>query len=88
LSLRNRRQSAVALREREEIRAVLATRRQDEPLYTPKEILRILGWPDDRLRSVQRHAHAIRALARSDAVASPRSTCESDHECGEEPSRL
>jgi hypothetical protein len=83
LSLRNRHQSAVALLEREAIRAVLATRRQDEPLYTSKEILRILGWPAHRLRSIRRSVHSIRRAALREAARAPQSASESDHDHGE-----
>ena len=57
---RNRPLFEAAQADREKIRAVLATRGQDEPLFTPKDLLRILGWPDTKLRTMQRHLDAIR----------------------------
>jgi hypothetical protein len=40
---------------------LLATRTQAEPLYRAKEMLRRLGWPDNRLRTLRRLISAIRA---------------------------
>jgi hypothetical protein len=58
---RNRVRFDAALADREAIRTVLATRRQDQPLFTPKEILRTLEWPDRKLRAVRRQIHLIRS---------------------------
>lgn len=72
----NRNQSQLAQSERAAIRAVLASRRQDEPLFTPKEIARALGWSARRLRAVQRHVQAIRTAGLGEAPGLPRSTAE------------
>jgi len=83
---RNRAQSTLAEAERRVIRDLLAARRQDEPLFTHKELLRILGWPTDRLRTVRRHVRAIRASAPREPASLARSALESAHECGEDRS--
>ncbi len=72
---RNRVRFDAARADREKVRAVLSTRRQDEPLFTPKELLRILGWPDERLRTVRRHLEAIRLTSlNQDCEAAAQST--------------
>jgi hypothetical protein len=53
---------------RAEIDALLRTRTQADPLLSPKEILRMLEWPDQRLRMVQRYVRSIRARARIGVV--------------------
>jgi hypothetical protein len=47
---------------------LLRSRTQDQPLLVPREILRMLDWPDQRLRMVQRYVRSIRARARIGVV--------------------
>jgi len=64
---RNRVRFDAARADCEAIRALLEARRQSEPLLTPKELLRLLGWSDERLRTVRRHVEAIRGASLSQA---------------------
>jgi hypothetical protein len=47
---------------------LLRSRTQADPLLSPKEILRMLDWPDQRLRMVQRYVRSIRARGRRISV--------------------
>jgi hypothetical protein len=66
VSARNRQKFESAQADRAAIDELLRARTQAEPLLTPKEILRLLRWPDGKLRTIQRHCRTIRATRLSD----------------------
>jgi hypothetical protein len=66
LSARNPVKFEAAKADRAEIDALLRTRSQAEPLLVPKDVLRLLEWPDCKLRTVQRHFRRIREARLSD----------------------
>lgn len=66
---RNRLAFETARIDREAIRALLAARRQDEPLLSAKAIARALGWPSTREWTVRWHLRAIRSGAAIGAEA-------------------
>jgi hypothetical protein len=58
---------------RARIRALLRGRTQDEPILQAADILRLLGDPTLRLRTVERDLRAIRNLSRGDTFQHPAS---------------
>jgi hypothetical protein len=65
MSARDRRKHEAAQADRARIDALLRTRTQDQPLLVPREVLRILDWPNSKLRTIQRHFRKIRAAKKS-----------------------
>jgi hypothetical protein len=66
MTVRDRRKHEAAQADRAKIDALLRTRTQDQPLLVPREVLRILDWPNSKLRTIQRHFCKIRAAKMSD----------------------
>jgi hypothetical protein len=61
MTARNRKMADAAAADRADIEALLRARTQAEPLLKPKTILKLLGWPYSKFRTVQRQMAMIRA---------------------------